>query len=96
MDCNKFHLSPPNLSEVGKESSIYHAFAAPFKHAGIERGTSSIIKGGQKDTEASISVIFPRNLIQSVSWSLAEFRHNKIVQSPHENYFNVCRQHKEK
>ena len=38
-----------------------------------------------------------RNLsLQSVSWSLAEFRHNKIVQSPHENYFNVCRQHKEK
>ena len=34
--------------------------------------------------------------LQSVSWSLAEFRHNKIVQSPHENYFNVCRQHKEK
>ena len=36
-----------------------------------------------------------RNL-QSVSWSLAEFRHNKIVQSPHENYFNICRQHREK
>ena len=35
-------------------------------------------------------------LLQSVSWSLAEFRHNKIVQSPHENYFNVCRQHIEK
>ena len=34
--------------------------------------------------------------LQSVSWSLAEFRHNKIVQSPDENYFNVCRQHKEK
>ena len=34
--------------------------------------------------------------LQSVSWSLAGFRHNKIVQSPHENYFNVCRQHKEK
>ena len=34
--------------------------------------------------------------LQSISWSLAEFRHNKIVQSPHENYFNVCRQHKEK
>ena len=34
--------------------------------------------------------------VQSASWSLAEFRHNKIVQSPHENYFNVCRQHKEK
>ena len=34
--------------------------------------------------------------LQSVSWSLAEFRHNKIVQSPHENHFNVCRQHKEK
>ena len=27
---------------------------------------------------------------------LAEFRHNRIVQSPHENYFNVCPQHKEK
>ena len=36
------------------------------------------------------------NVLQSVSWSLVEFRHNKIVQSPHENYFNVCRQHKEK
>ena len=36
------------------------------------------------------------SILQSVSWSLAEFRHNKIVQSPHENYFNVCRQHKEK
>ena len=30
------------------------------------------------------------------SMVLAEFRHNRIVQSPHENYFNVCRQHKEK
>ena len=34
--------------------------------------------------------------LQSVSWSLEEFRHNKIVQSPHENYFNLCSQHKEK
>ena len=34
--------------------------------------------------------------LQSVFWSLAEFRHNKIMQSPHKNYFNVCRQHKEK
>ena len=41
----------------------------------------------------SISDQYPD--LQSVSWSLAEFRHNKIVQSPHENYFNVCRQHKE-
>ena len=40
--------------------------------------------------------ISPGGHLQSVSWSLAEFRHNKIVQSPHENYFNVCRQHKEK
>ena len=38
----------------------------------------------------------PQGQLQSVSWSLAEFRHNKIVQSPHENHFNVCRQHKEK
>ena len=33
---------------------------------------------------------------KSIPWTLAEFRHNRIVQSPHENYFNVCRQHKEK
>ena len=33
---------------------------------------------------------------KSVRWVLAEFRHNRIVQSPHENYINVCRQHKEK
>ena len=33
---------------------------------------------------------FTKDYLQSVSWSLAEFRHNKIVQSPHENYFNVC------
>ena len=30
--------------------------------------------------------------VQSVSWSLAEFRHNKIVQLLRENCFNVCRQ----
>ena len=32
--------------------------------------------------------------LESVPRVLAEFRHNRIVQSPHENYFNVCRQHK--
>ena len=31
-------------------------------------------------------------VLQSVSWSLAEFRHNKIVQLPRENCLNVCRQ----
>ena len=30
--------------------------------------------------------------LQSVFWILAEFRHNKIVQLPLENCFNVCRQ----
>ena len=30
------------------------------------------------------------------SMGLAEFRYNRIMQSPHENYFNICRQHKEK
>ena len=30
--------------------------------------------------------------VQSVSWSLAEFRHNKIVQLLRENCFKVCRQ----
>ena len=44
----------------------------------------------------AIPVIHTFAHLQSVSWSLAEFRHNKIVQSPYENYFNVCRQHKEK
>ena len=33
--------------------------------------------------------------LKSVQWTLAEFSHNRIVQSPQENYFNVCRQHKE-
>ena len=46
------------LSEGGEENSIHHTFAAPFngiiKRAGTERGTSSIIKSDQKDTEASI------------------------------------------
>ena len=30
--------------------------------------------------------------LQSVSWSLAEFRHNKILKLIRENCFNVCRQ----
>ena len=47
------------LSEVGEGNSIYHAFAAPFnkiKRAGTARTTSLIIKSGQKDTEASVTV----------------------------------------
>ena len=34
--------------------------------------------------------------LKSVPWTLAGFRHNRIVQSRHEDYFNVCRQHREK
>ena len=34
--------------------------------------------------------------LKSIPWALAEFRHNKIVQTPHENYFSAYRQHKEK
>ena len=34
--------------------------------------------------------------LKSIPWTLAEFRHNRIEQSPHEIYLNVCRQHKEK
>ena len=34
--------------------------------------------------------------LKSMEWTLAEFRHSGIVQLPHENYYNVCRQHKEK
>ena len=37
------------------------------------------------------SLVFVTKL-QSVSWSLAEFRHNKIVQLLRENCFKVCRQ----
>ena len=33
-------------------------------------------------------------LLKSFQWTLAEFRHNRIVQSPHDNYFNVCQKHK--
>ena len=36
------------------------------------------------------------NHLKSIPWTFAEFRHNRIMQSPPENYFNVCRQHKEK
>ena len=63
---------------------------SPVKHR--------FIAGSSKCTTKQLSSLLTKILsyIQSVSWSLAEFRHNKIVQSPHENYFNVCRQHKEK
>ena len=59
-------------------------------------------RGRKKESDSKINEVEEndvrekRERLQSVSWSLAEFRHNKIVQSPHENYFNVCRQHKEK
>ena len=54
-----------------------------------------LTSGGRK-MKFIIMQLIEISTLQSVSWSLAEFRHNKIVQSPHENYFNVCRQHKEK
>ena len=31
--------------------------------------------------------------VKAIPWTSAEFRQNRIVQ---ENYFNICRQHKEK
>ena len=35
--------------------------------------------------------------LKSIPWTLAEFRHNGIVQLPHENNnYNVCQKHKEK
>ena len=40
-------------------------------------------------------LVFLQYSVKSVPWTFAEFRHNRIVQSPHENYFNVCRQNKE-
>ena len=45
-----FIFLPLMLSEGGEENSIYHI----IKHAGNKSATSSIIKSGQKDTEASI------------------------------------------
>ena len=54
------------LNESGEEDSIYHAFAALFKEiikrAETTRATSSIIKSGLKDTEASIKDIFPMQI----------------------------------
>ena len=48
------------LSKGGDENSIYHAFAAPIneqiKLTRTARATSSVIKSGQKDTEASITL----------------------------------------
>ena len=34
--------------------------------------------------------------LKSIPWTLAEFRHNRIMQSPHQEYFKVCREHEEK
>ena len=34
--------------------------------------------------------------VKPIPWILAKFRHNRIVELSHENYFNVCRQQKEK
>ena len=52
---DKLNPSPPDVSEGGEESSISQAFAAPYdERAGTTRATSSIIRSGQKDTEASI------------------------------------------
>ena len=42
------------------------------------------------------SLEWTEETLKSVPSTLAEFHHNRIVQSPHENYFNVCQQHKEK
>ena len=40
------------------------------------------------------SYALERPIVRSIG--LVEFRHNRLVESPHENYLNVCRQHKEK
>ena len=34
--------------------------------------------------------------VRSMEFGRVSSQFNRIVQSPHENYFNVCRQHKEK
>ena len=71
-----------------------------FKDAAASRfGHSDLVFHLTKETQliALLSNFLKLyGFLKSVSWSLAELRHNKIVQSPHENYFNVCRQHKEK
>ena len=33
--------------------------------------------------------------LKSVLWTLADVRHDRIMQSPREIYFNLCRQHSE-
>ena len=46
--------------------------------------SSSESKVKQKGSKSNI-------YLQSVSWSLAKFRHNKIVQLPRDNCLHVCR-----
>ena len=52
---------------------------------GVKLTYALVILISSIETENQLS--YCGGTIQSVSWSLAEFRHNKIVQSPHENYF---------
>ena len=53
--------------------------------------TSFILRSSRGACQNSINL-----KLKSVPWTLTEFRHNRIVQSPRENYFTVCRRHREK
>ena len=83
----------------GLTKDFYTAFFGELRSLLLKTSNYSFVtselSSSQKQAAITLIQIKDRD-VQSVSWSLAEFRHNKIVQSPHENYFNVCRQHKEK
>ena len=91
------------LKKLDDVNEVYHIFQELIKTVKRRRKLSNndilrlVIQNEELPNAISTNFNKVQDFkLQSVSWSLAEFRHNKIVQSPHENYFNVCRQHKEK
>ena len=94
----------PCHSEIGQSKSLFLLTVALLCFQAKKLPFSN--GNGHSDwlTEWVVPVQLPNNIpsgkhkrftflyLQSVSWSLAEFRHNKIVQLLRENCFNVCRQ----
>ena len=50
---------------------------------------------GQKPYGVLNDMNIAKETLKSIPWILAEFHHNRMVQSPHENHFNVSGQHNE-
>ena len=91
------HVSPPLQ---GTETSFISSLSGPFilSSKGVcSRLQSTISHAARAMLSAWIASCEPlQRKVKSVPWTLAEFRHNGILQTAHENDFNVCRQHKGK